>query len=294
MSDKNKWARGVSIIGAAYTPFGNVLETPSIKGMTYRELLSWAALEALESAGITSKDVDSLMVANYQAETIKTQCIHAVAAEWLGFKGKPSVKYETACASGASGLRLAGSLIASGIDDIVLMVGVEVLGSVIDDDVLEYRKQPAARIPITPEAQVDFVCNGFDQAYFQPVTVDVPAGLSAFPILAYARKYGLSVDQIDDAQSMAAISLRRNAARNPRAFLQKEYQDIAQEEGFSDVMSYMRSPNHPYVSWPIRTSHMMVVVDGSAALVLCASENAKKYTEKPVDLAGVGVAAGLP
>ena len=43
-----KWSRGVSIIGAAYTPFGNVLETPAIKGMTYRELISWAALEAME------------------------------------------------------------------------------------------------------------------------------------------------------------------------------------------------------------------------------------------------------
>ena len=104
MSTNNKWSRGVSIIGAAYTPFGNVLETAAIKGMTYRELLSWAVLEALEKAGITTKEVDSLMVANYQAETIKTQCIHAVAAEWLGMQTKPSVKYETACASGASGL----------------------------------------------------------------------------------------------------------------------------------------------------------------------------------------------
>jgi len=294
MSEKNKWRRGVSIIGAAYTPFGNVLETPAIKGMTYRELLSWSVLEALESAGITPKDVDSLMVAHYQTETVKTQSIHAVAAEWLGMKSKPSVKYETACASGASGLRLAGSLIASGIDDIVVVVGVEILNSVIDEDLPNYRKQPAARVPIDPEAQVDFVFNGFDQAYFQPIAVEVMGGVHCFPILAYARKYGLSAEQVDDAQNAAAISLRRNAARNPRAYLQKEYQDIAKEAGFSDVMQYMKSPNNPYISWPIRSCHLGCAADGSAALVLCASENAKKYTKKPVELAGVGVAAGLP
>ena len=86
---KKEWSRGVSIIGAAYTPFGNVLETPEIKGMTYRELISWAVLEALESAGITPKDIDSLLVANYQPEPIKTHCIHAVAADWLGLRKKP-------------------------------------------------------------------------------------------------------------------------------------------------------------------------------------------------------------
>jgi acetyl-CoA C-acetyltransferase len=293
MSNKGKWARGVSIIGAAFTPFGNVLETPEIKGMTFRELLSWAALGALESAGITPKDVDSLLVAHYQTEPVKTQSIHAVASEWLGMKKKPAVKYETACASGASGVRLAGSLIASGIDDIVLLVAVEILNSVIDEELEEYRKQPAARIPIEPVDQFDFVSNGFDQAYFQPFAFDLLAGLSAFPILAYAKKYNLTVDQIEEAQNAASISLRRNAARNPRAFHRKEFAEIAKEAGFADVMAYMKSSNNPYVSWPVRALHLYSIADGAAAMVLCPSEDAKKYTDKPVDVLGVGVASGL-
>ena len=289
-----KWTRGVSIIGAAYTPFGDVLETPEIKGMTYRELLSWAALEALESAGITPKDVDSLLVAHYQTEPVKTQSIQAVAAEWLGIKTKPSVKYETACSSGASGVRLAGSLIASGLDDIVLLTGVEILNSVIDENLLEYRKQPAVRVPIDPNDQFDFVSNGFDQAYFQPLAFDLLGGLSAFPILAYAKKHGLTVDQVDEAQSAASISLRRNAARNPRAWHRKEFAEIAQEAGFDDVMDYMKSTTHnPFVSWPVRALHLYSVADGAAALVLCPAEDAKKYTGNPVDVLGVGLASGL-
>jgi acetyl-CoA acetyltransferase len=135
-----------------------VLETPEIKGMTYRELLPWAALEALEKAGIAPKDLDPLPVVHYQTETVKTQSTHAVAAEWLGLKKKPSVKSETARGSGASGIRLEGSLIASGIDDIVLLVGAEILNSVIDEKLLEYRTQPAVRLPIDPNNQCDFVC----------------------------------------------------------------------------------------------------------------------------------------
>jgi len=289
-----KWSRGVSIIGAAYTPFGNVLETPEIKGMTYRELLSWAVLEALESAGLTPKDVDSLLVGHYQSETTKTQAINAVAAEWLGMQKKPSCHYETACASGASGVRLAGSLIASGVDDIVVVSAVEILNSVINEDLLEYRKQPAERLPIDPNDQFDFVLNGFDQAYEQPFALDLVGGLSAFPILSYSRKYDLTVDQVDDAQSAAAISLRRNAARNPRAWKREEYADIAKREGFSDVMNYMRSSNDPFVSWPVRANHLYVCADGAAALVLCPAEDAKKYTKTPVDLIGVGLAGGNP
>jgi len=289
-----KWARGVSIIGAAYTPFGNVLETPEIKGMTYRELLTWAVQEALESAGITPKDVDSLLVGHYQTETTKTQAINAVASDWLGMQKKPSYHYETACASGASGLRLAGSLIASGIDDIVVVSAVEILNSVIDEDLLEYRKQPGARVPIDPVDQFDFVLNGFDQAYQQPFALDLVGGLSAFPILAYSQKYDLTVDQVDEAQSAAAISLRRNAARNPRAWKREEYADIAKREGFSNAMDYMKSNKDPFVSWPVRANHLYVCADGAAALVLCPAEDAKKYTKTPVDLIGVGHAGGQP
>jgi len=290
-----KWKRDVAIIGAGYTPFGSVLETPEIKGMTYRELLSEAALEALKNAGITPKEVDSLLVAHYQSETVKTQSTHAVAAEWLGLKTKPSVKYETACSSGASGARLACSLIASGLDDIVLVTGAEILNSVIDED-KEYRRQPAQRVPIDPAFQFDIVSNGFDQAYFQPIAFNLLGGLSSFPILAYAKKYGLTIDQVDDAQSAAAISLRRNAARNPKAYHRKEYKNIAKEAGFNDVMEYMRSSKYnPFVSWPVRTSHLYSVADGGAALIFCADEVAKEYTNKPlVNVEGVGLAAGLP
>lgn len=294
MSARNKWSRGVSIIGAAYTPFGNLLETPAVKGMTYRELLSWAALEALESAGITSKEVDSLLISHFQSETVKTQCTHAVAAEWLGLKTKPSLKYETACASGGTGARLAGSLIASGVDDIVLLAGAEVLNSVIDEDLTEYRKQPAKRLPIHPDQQIDFVRNGFDQAYLQPIAMNLGAGFAAFPVLAYAKKYGLTIEQVDEAQSAAAINLRYNASRNPRAYCRKEYKDIAREAGFNNVMEYMKSQYNPWVTWPVRASHVHVPADGAAALVFCATESAKKYTKNPIDVAGVGLASGFP
>ena len=289
-----KWARGVSIIGAAYTPTGDVLVTPEIKGMTYRELLSWAALEALGSARIEPKDVDELVIANFQNESIKTHSMNVVAAEWLGMRTKPSLTFETACASGATGIRLASSLIASGIADIVLLAGVEVVNSAIDEENPDSRKQPAARVPVRQSDQIDWLSYGFDQAYYTPFVLDLVAGQYAFPILSYARKYGLTVEQVEDALNAASINVRRNGTKNPKANVRKGLGDEARERGFDDTMKYMKSKFNPYVSWPIRFKHIYFPADGAAALVLCPTEDAKKYTDKPIEVSGVGVAGGLP
>jgi acetyl-CoA C-acetyltransferase len=289
----NKWTRGVSIIGAAYSHFGNVLETPEIKGMTYWELLATAALGALENAGITPKDVDSLLVNQVQTQTVQTLTTNAVAAHWLGMTQKPSVRYETACSSGASGIRLAGSMIASGIDDIVLIVGAEILNSVGVEKENEFRKQPGIRQPIDRHYQSEIIMDCWDQAYIQPLTLG-GTGITS-PLFAYADRYGVTFDQLDEARNAAAINLRRNAARNPKAMLRTEYKDIAKEAGFSDEREYLRSPQfNPFVNTITRISQFYVPADGAAALVLCASEDAKKYTKTPVDVIGIGAASGSP
>lgn len=288
-----KWTRGVSIIGAAYTNFGNVLETPEIKGMTYRELLCNAALGAMEDAGITPKDVDSLLVNQTQSQTVQTLTTNAVAAQWLGMSKKPSVRYESACTSGAAGVRLAGSLIASGMDDIVLVVGVEILNSVLVEKEKEFRKQPGARAPIDRAYQSEIIMDCWDQAYIQPFTLG-GTGVTS-PLFPYAKKYGVTFEQLDEARNAAAINLRRNAARNPKAMLRTEYKDIAREAGFSDEREYLRSPQfNPFVNTITRISQFYVPADGAAALILCPSEDAKKYTKTPVDVIGIGTASGTP
>jgi len=270
-----------------------VLETPEIKGMTYWELLATAALGALENAGITPKDVDSLLVNQVQTQTVQTLTTNAVAAHWLGMTQKPSVRYETACSSGASGIRLAGSMIASGIDDIVLIVGAEILNSVGVEKENEFRKQPGIRQPIDRHYQSEIIMDCWDQAYIQPFTLG-GTGITS-PLFPYAERYGVTFDQLDEARNAAAINLRRNAARNPKAMLRTEYKDIAKEAGFSDEREYLRSPQfNPFVNTITRISQFYVPADGASALVLCASEDAKKYTKTPVDVIGIGAASGSP
>ncbi len=296
MVAKGKWARGVSIIGVGQSKYGSVLEDPDLKGMTEKELLSWAVLEALKDAGVTPRDVDSVIVGSFMPETIRQKCIQTVANSWLGLDTKPGVSINAACGACVSGIRMAGSQIASGLDDIVVVSSTSILTSIVDEDLPRYVKQPAARKPIPIDLFSYYLFCGFDGGYFNPISG--PGGipvLAGIPALDYAKKYGLSPDQLDDALNGAAVSLRRGAVRHPKSavYKQEEFKDLAKKNGFSDVMNYMKSNHFPYFDWPIRLSHYSLICDGAAALVLCATEDAKKYTTKPpIEVSGIGVAAG--
>ena len=60
----------VSIIGVGFTPFGDVLETPELKGMKERELASWVTIEAMRDAKISSKDIDACFVGHCLDEQV--------------------------------------------------------------------------------------------------------------------------------------------------------------------------------------------------------------------------------
>jgi acetyl-CoA C-acetyltransferase len=276
---------------------GNVLDSPHLKGMTEKELLAWAVLEALNDAGIAPKDVDSHIVGNFMPETIKSKTIFATANEWLGLQKKSGYELDAACNLATQAIKLGGSLIASGMDEIVVSSGTSILCSIIDEDLPKFRKQPAARVPVPPELFGDYLLQGYDQAYVNPIVFDHSVHASAMPVIYYAQKYGLTIDQMDDALNSAAIAMRRGAVRHPKSLLYKkdEYKDIAKKAGFTDLTKYMKSTRHnPYYCWPIRTSHCAQICDGAAAMVLCATENVKKYTTKPpIEVAGVGQAASM-
>ena len=52
------YQRGVSIIGVGCTPFMETLNNPETEGLTEGELFGYAALKAMEDAGVSPKDVE--------------------------------------------------------------------------------------------------------------------------------------------------------------------------------------------------------------------------------------------
>ena len=96
---------------------------------------------------------------------------------------------------------------------------------------------------------------------------------------AYGAKYGIGEEQM--AEVLAAISSKNhfNGARNPRAQFRKE---VTREAILSS----------PRLAGRLGVFDCAGVADGAAAAVLVRSEDAHRYTDKPIYLKGLSFVAG--
>jgi acetyl-CoA acetyltransferase len=281
-----KLSRSVSIIGVGCTPFTDVLTDPNVQGMTEGELFGWAALQAMQDAGVEARDIDFY----FHGQTVpQTQSDYVTAnmqvADWFGMRGKASAHHSEACCTGYLALDMAVKAVASGTHNIVLSGCIEITGSG------PVRGLPAhVRRPLSMEDALSGLVMIYDRAY----TRSLEAGLScALDVVAadYCMEYGLTDEQMDDVLNALAISHRRSSARNPLALHQKEYREIAREAGFDDPMEYLRSPYNPMFSEYLRASGFEARCDGAAAVIVCPTEMAKQFKQQPVEVLGVGTAA---
>ena len=94
----NKYSRSVSIIGVGCTPFMYTVDNPETDGLTEGELFGYAALKAMEDAGVNPQDIDfyfhgeasPLHQSNYLTPNVQI-------ANWFGMKGKASIHHSEAC-----------------------------------------------------------------------------------------------------------------------------------------------------------------------------------------------------
>lgn len=285
-----KFARGVSIIGVGCTPFGSVLSTPSIKDFSDRELIAWAAQEAMTDAGVTPKDVNAMILAQIGSQIYYSQsCANVTLVDWLGLRGKPNTRHESACCSSYLAFDHACTAIASGKCDMVIVVGADT-----DKDYPYAYQPPHMRHPFSEyKGQPHHPTNGYniyDHAYTRWTTGNILSWVDEAPNF-YMKKHGLSYDQMQDVQDAISVSLRRSASKNPRAHLQDDLETEAKKHGYDDVHEYLRSDyNRPYTSLT-RRNHVLLHSDGGGAMVLCASELAKKYCAKPIEVLGTGISS---
>jgi acetyl-CoA C-acetyltransferase len=107
----------------------------------------------------------------------------------------------------------------------------------------------------------------------------------------YCRENNLTDDQLDEALNAMAVSCRRAAARHPLALKRTEFSTEAKEAGFDDVMEYMRSSFNPKLSQHLRASGFETKCDGASALIVCPTEMAHQFRQKPVEVLGIGSSA---
>ena len=250
--------RSVSIVGVGATPFFNGVENKTYKGLTNGELFGHAALDAMKDAGVEPRDVQYFFHGSANPHVLNN-CItpNLQVADWFGMRGKGSISHSEGCCTGYIALEEAVLAVASGAYDIVL-TGCSEQGTGI-----------------------------FDRAYGRYLGGGPGMNHDDW-INYYAKENGLSADVIDDVLAHQAYHFRRAAALCPRAIRRTTFEEMAKEAGYDDVWEYMKSPNNPKMTQYLRTSSDSCVADGAAACIVVPTEMAGQFTDKPIEVLGIG------
>ena len=296
MTRLGKYSRSVSIIGVGCTPFTYTIDNPETNGLTEGEMFGYAALKAMEDAGVNPQDVDyyfhgqasPLNGSNYITPNIQI-------GNWFGMKGKGSIHHSEACCTGYLAIEQAANAVASGKYDCVLSGCVEFGDSVpYPSDNIETPKHPYKRDKMTMEKFLATTAWIYDRTYARSLMAPMEL-IYDDAAEDYVRTRGITAEEMDDTLNWMAINCRRNAAMNPLAIERKEFTEIAKENGFDNVMDYMRSPYNPKVGDFLRMEGIERKCDGAAAVIVCATEKipeiAKRIKHKPIEILGVGSAA---
>jgi len=235
--------RDVAIIGIGDTKFGELWESG------FRDIGIRAGLAAVYDANLQAEEIDALYVGNMSAgRFIEQEHVAALIADYSGLARDsiPATRVEAAGASGGLAFRQGYLAVASGMHDIVVVGGAEKMTDVGDVLAAEIQSSAADR-------QWEFT---FGATF--------PA-LHAMIARRHMHQYGTTREQI----ASVAVKNHKHGALNPKAQFQREI----------DLNTVLRSP---MVADPLGMFDCAPNSDGAAAVVLCAAEKARKYTDKPI------------
>ena len=120
-------SKDVAIIGVGQSAFVRGYEG------SIRELAFEAYSEAMKDAGIASSDVQASIICS-APEYDKQRSPSGLIAEYLGLNPQPTFAVETVCSSSTTGLRVAYSLIKSGLHDLVVVLGFQKMSEISSAD----------------------------------------------------------------------------------------------------------------------------------------------------------------
>jgi acetyl-CoA C-acetyltransferase len=226
--------RDVVIIGIGQTPVGEHWEK------SLRHLAHDAIMAAMQDAGIET--ADALYVGNMLSGQLAGQeHLGALIADFIGLRGIEAMKVEAACASGAAALRVGLMAVASGMQDLVLVCGVEKMTDALSDEV------------------TSGLATAADQEYEVSQGISF-VGLNALLMRRYMHEYGITKDQF----APFTVNAHRNGINNPYAMFRSPVSESA----------YARAG---MIADPINLLDSSPVCDGAACVVLAP---ASKYRAK--------------
>ncbi len=223
-----------------------------------RELAFEAFREAMKDAELTSNDIDASIICS-APEYDKQRSPSGILAEYFGLNPQPTCYVESLCSSSTTGVRLAYSLVKSGLHDVVLVAGFQKMSE------------------ITSEESQERMGRGADIQWEAPFGTMMPA-YYAMHARSHMSKYGTTLDDLASIRIKSA----NYGALNEKAMIQQPLS----MDAFIDPDSKLSKP----ISSPLRVGDCCANADGASCIIVASQEKAKALSRKPVWILGLGSA----
>ena len=216
------------------------------------ELAFESIKQAIDDAGVERRDIGNVVVGSaggWYEESLPA----VVVGEYAGLSGAGTMRVEAACASGSAAIKAAYNSILSGETEVAMAVGVEKMTEV------------------DSPTSVELIGRAGSYTWeFENYGMTFPAYYALYAV-AHMNQFGTTQEDL----ARVSVKAHRYGASNPLAHFQKE---ITLEKAMGSQM----------VAWPLKLYDACPLSDGSATVVLASEEAAKKLTDTPVWIRGVG------
>ncbi|WP_254864736.1 thiolase domain-containing protein [Halovivax gelatinilyticus] len=240
--------RDAYLIGAGQSAYG------AFPDESYRSLFRTAFEAAVESvpAGFDPDAIDEAFVGTLGVGGRQLGLSGPAVTEHVGLGGVPCTRVENACAASGFSIRQAVQAVKSGMADVVLAGGFEVMTDASSDATKYW-------LGVSGETE------------WERLSGTTFSGVYAQMASAHMERYGTTREQL----SRVAVKNHENGARNPKAQL-----------GFECTLEDAQSA--PVVADPLTLYHCCPTSDGAACALIASEDVVESYTDDPIRVAGVG------
>ena len=239
------------LVGAGQSDYG------AFPDESYRSLFRTAFEDAVDSVpnGLDTERIDEAVVGTLGVGGRQLGLPGPAVTEHVGLHGVPVTRVENACAASGYAVRQAVQAVKSGMADVVLAGGVEVMTDASGDAVRYW-------LGVSGETE------------WERLSGTTFAGVYAQMASAHMREFGTTAEQL----SHVAVKNHANGAKNPHAQL-----------GFE--CSLEDATNAPVVADPLTLYHCCPTTDGAAATLVVSEVVVEEFTDDPIRVAGVGASS---
>ncbi|MFH1974153.1 MAG: acetyl-CoA acetyltransferase [Pseudomonadota bacterium] len=237
--------KDVAIVGVGQSPFYRKC------GMAVRELCFMGFQEAMKGINLKPEQIDASVICS-APEYDKQRSPASVIADYLGIIPAPSFNLETLCSSSSTGVRVAYSLIKSGLHEVVAVIGFQKMSE------------------LTSHEAAERMGRGGDIQWESPFGVTMP-GYFGMVASAHMAEYGTTPEQLARVRVKSSI-----------------YGEINEKAVYRKKISMEDVLNSEMVTSPLKKFDCCANADGAAVVILAGAEIARKITDKPVWVLGLG------